>query len=151
MDKIVKENDMNDELIDITINLVTNTPKDTIIQNELLYIFEELKVDGANLIPSDSDTIIPDYKKKSGPSEINILIGAVHIVLPASAVITVLIAFIKKYYDTCKSKRLKIKNADGTAIEISGYNGKETDKLLHALISSKNNVEMKSEDSPLIQ
>ncbi len=142
---------MNDELIDITIDLVTNTPKDAIIQNELLHIFEELKANGANLIPFDSDTIIPDYNKKSGPSEINILIGAVHIVLPASAVISVLIAFIKKYYDTCKSKRLKIKNADGITIEISGYNGKETDKLLHTLISSKNNVEMKSEESSLIQ
>ncbi|WP_339137554.1 MAG: hypothetical protein WGN25_05690 [Candidatus Electrothrix sp. GW3-4] len=127
---------MNNELIEIFIDLATSTPEDAINQNELFYIYEELESKGACLIPLES-AILPNYNQKSGSGDIDILIGAIHIALPASAVVAVLVSFVKKYFDTCKSKRLRIKRKDGSIVEISGYNGKETEKILHKLINYK--------------
>src|SRR3990172_9567522 len=134
---------MNNDLIDLTINLVTSTPQDAINQNELLNIYEELKPYGANLVPLKSD-VLPIYNRKAGSTEIDILIDAVHIVLSEGTVIAILLAFIKNYFDTFKSKLLEIKTPDGISVKITGYNGEETDKMLQTLLNSKQRFETNS-------
>ena len=123
---------MNDASIEIIIDLVTNTPEDAINQDELFYIYEELEPKGAKIIPLESE----EFKNYTKKSDLSILIGAVHIVIPSTAIIAVLVTFIKKYFDTCKSKKLRIKKQDGSSIEISGYSGKETEDILKMFVKS---------------
>jgi hypothetical protein len=126
---------MNDASIEIIIDLVTNTPEDAINQDELLYIYEELEPKGAKLIPLESEEL-EEFKNYTKKSDLSILIGAVHIVIPSTVIIAVLVSFIKKYFDTCKSKQLRIKKTDGSSIEISGYSGKETEDILKMFVKS---------------
>lgn len=119
--------------IEVSISFLTNEPEDFKIQNELINIHDDLRQYDAELIPLDTTPIKEGMVKKS---DVNMIFGSVQIVLPTAAFIAILISFIKNYFQYKKKRGLKITNKDGTIVEISGYNGVQTEKILCSLIEN---------------
>lgn len=119
--------------IEVSISFLTNEPEDFKIQNELINIHDDLRQYDAELIPLDTTPIKEGMVKKS---DVNMIFGSVQIVLPTAAFIAILTSFIKNYFQYKNKRGLKITNKDGTIVEISGYNGVQTEKILSSLIEN---------------
>lgn len=119
--------------IEVSISFLTNEPEDFKIQNELINIHDDLRQYDAELIPLDTTPIKEGMVKKS---DVNMIFGSVQIILPAGAFIAILTSFIKNYFQYKNKRGLKITNKDGTIIEISGYNGVQTEKILSSFIEN---------------
>lgn len=119
--------------IEVSISFLTNEPEDFKIQNELIYIHDDLRQYDAELIPLDTTPIKEGMVKKS---DVNMIFGSVQIVLPTAAFIAILTSFIKNYFQYKNKRGLKITNKDGTIVEISGYNCVQTEKILSSLIEN---------------
>lgn len=119
--------------IEVSISFLTNEPEDFKIQNELINIHDDLRQYDAELIPLDTTPIKEGMVKKS---DVNMIFGSVQIVLPTAAFIAILTSFIKNYFQYKNKRCLKITNKDGTIVEISGYNGVQTEKILSSLIEN---------------
>lgn len=119
--------------IEVSISFLTNEPENFKIQNELINIHDDLRQYDAELIPLDTTPIKEGMVKKS---DVNMIFGSVQIVLPTAAFIAILTSFIKNYFQYKNKRGLKITNKDGTIVEISGYNGVQTEKILSSLIEN---------------
>ena len=109
---------------------MTDDPTDLRNQNELRLIKEDLTECGAELVTIGSRAQTGSIHKAG---ELDILIGSVKVVLPASALMPVLTSFIKNYFDARKKRSLKISRRDGASIQITGYSAKQTSNLLRQL------------------
>jgi len=123
-------------LIELTISIDTNNPRDIMNQRELIEIYENLKNHGAKLQPIEVE--ISSGKATPKSTDLNMIIGAVSISLPVASIATVLTSFLKNYFDARKKRSIKIKRKDGTVIQIDGYSESVTERMIQNLINKKN-------------
>jgi hypothetical protein len=116
--------------ITVTISIMTDDPTDLRNQNELRLIKEELTECGAELVTVASRASAGSVHKAG---QLDVLIGSVKVVLPASAFISILTSFIKNYFDARKKRTLKISRRDGANIQVTGYSAKQVSNLLRQL------------------
>jgi hypothetical protein len=116
--------------VTLDISVITDHIEDFANQRELLQIQAELAGHGAELIPLR--TPVSDATPKS--SNIDLLIGSVHLVLPASVLITTITVFVQQYFKTKRDRGLRLTRGDGSSLEIRGYDGDETAKLIKGFI-----------------
>lgn len=122
-------------LIELTISIDTNNPKDIINQGELLEIYDNFKSYDAKPVPFEMETTPQQATAKS--TSVNMIMGAVSVSLPVASIVTVLTSFLKHYFDSRKRRSIKIKHKDGTIIHINGYSESETEKLIQKLTTQK--------------
>lgn len=123
------------ETIEFEISLAVNDPSDILNQREILSIYDTLKPHGATIVPFQVEVSSETGIAKS--AELDTLIGSVHIILPASAFVTILTSFIRHYFEARRKRSIRIKRKDGTSIQIDGYSEHETQKLINQLTEYK--------------
>lgn len=121
------------ETVKIRISMVSDDPRDLLVQYELQEIAEMLDAYSPDIehLPKAP---IPGVPKSP---EIELAVGAVHLALPAGLLASVIASFIKNYFEARRNRRIRIEKQDGTAIEVVAYSEEETKNIIKILLGSK--------------
>lgn len=122
------------KMIELEISLVADEPQDIMVQRDLEEILEMLESQGAKRASIYDSGMTHGIPKSA---EVDLAIGAVHLVLPASLLASVIVSFIKAYFGLKRQRKVRIKKKDGTTIELSAYSQEETKDLIKILLGTK--------------
>lgn len=124
------------DTITFKLSVVAQDQFDLVYQNDMLELLDELKQYSAEAIPIKKNNELKNVTNKAG--DLNVIMGAVSISLPAATFAAILTSFIKNYFNLKKNRKVKIEQTSNkTSVIITGYNQIETQKLISTLTNSK--------------